>query len=73
MRTGEVLEYELSEGLVGQESWFVAEPWSTGEDEGVVMMQGLDAKKEKGGWPLTIDQESTDQEWMICLLCYSIV
>ena len=49
VRTGDVLEYELPDGLFGQEPWFVAEPWSTGEDEGVVMMQGLDANKEKGG------------------------
>ena len=48
VKTAEVLEYALPDGLFGQEPWFVPEPWAADEDAGLVMMQGLDTNQEKG-------------------------
>ena len=48
VRTGEMQQYPLPAGFYGQEPVFLQRPGTTGEDEGVVLLQGLDANQNKG-------------------------
>ena len=48
VRTGAVTEYSFPEGVYPQEPWFVASPDAVNEDDGVLLMQGLDGRIEKG-------------------------
>ena len=46
--TGATLEYPLPAGFYGQEPVFLQRPGTSGEDEGVLLVQGLDANQNKG-------------------------
>ena len=46
--TGETVEYPLPPGFYGQEPVFLQRPGTSGEDEGVLLVQGLDANQNKG-------------------------
>ena len=46
--TGEVIRMELPDGLFPTEPIFVADPEGTEEDDGVILMSGVDGDKEKG-------------------------
>ena len=48
VRTGVVTEYSFPEGVYPQEPWFVASPDSVNEDDGVLLLQGLDGRIQKG-------------------------
>lgn len=48
MDTGEELEYLLPEGMFVQEPQFVASPGAVAEDDGVILAQGFDGRKQKG-------------------------
>ena len=46
--TGEVIRKELPDGLFPTEPIFVVDPEGTEEDDGVILMSGVDGDKEKG-------------------------
>ena len=46
--TGEVIRKELPDGLFPTEPIFVADPVGTEEDDGVILMSGVDGGREKG-------------------------
>ena len=46
--TGEVIRKELPDGLFPTEPIFVADPNGTEEDDGLILMSGVDGGKEKG-------------------------
>ena len=46
--TGEIVRKELPDGLFPTEPIFVADPEGTEEDDGVILMSGVDGGKEKG-------------------------
>ena len=48
VETGEVIRKELPDGLFPTEPIFVADPTGTEEDDGVILMSGVDGGKEKG-------------------------
>ena len=48
VETGETLEAELPNGVFPTEPIFIASPGSSTEDDGVVLMSGLDGKQGKG-------------------------
>ena len=48
VRTGEMQQYPLPSGFYTQEPVFLQRPGATGEDEGVLLLQGLDANQNKG-------------------------
>ena len=44
---GTYLEYKMPDGLFPQEPWFVESPDATEEDDGVLLVQGVDGIKQK--------------------------
>ena len=46
------MEYPLPAGFYAQEPAFLQRPGTSGEDEGVLLVQGLDANQNKG-WSLS--------------------
>lgn len=48
MDTGEELEYLFPEGMFVQEPQFIASPGAVAEDDGVILAQGFDGRKQKG-------------------------
>jgi len=48
MDTGDELEFLLDEGMFAQEPQFIATPNAVGEDDGVILAQGIDGAKRKG-------------------------
>lgn len=46
--TGVEVEYLLPEGMFVQEPQFIARPNAQGEDDGVILAQGVDGRKQKG-------------------------
>ena len=44
------MTYELGEGEFANEPWFVARPGATEEDDGILLVQGIDGQKTKGDY-----------------------
>ena len=70
--TGATLEYPLPAGFYGQEPVFLQRPGTSGEDEGVLLVQGLDANQNKGpslSHSLCVEQCAGKQcRWCTCHL-----
>ena len=45
---GTYIEYEMPDGLFPQEPWFVERPGATEEDDGVLLVMGVDGVQNKG-------------------------
>ena len=58
--TGAILRYPLPLGFYGQEPAFLQRPGTWGEDEGVLLLQGLDANQNKGG---SLQSKSLCRTW----------
>jgi carotenoid cleavage dioxygenase-like enzyme len=46
--TGVEVEYILPEGMFVQEPQFISKPNAQAEDDGVILAQGIDGRKQKG-------------------------
>ena len=46
--TGETIVCNFPEGMYPQEPIFVASPESSSEDDGILLVQGIDGEQEKG-------------------------
>ena len=54
MDTKEELDHEFPHGMFPQEPIFVPSPDATEEDDGVLLVQGVDAHQEKGNMGSTL-------------------
>ena len=45
---GSYISYEMGEGEFGNEPWFVARPGATEEDDGILLIQGIDGENRHG-------------------------
>ena len=46
--TGKEIEYVFPDGMFAQEPQFIPSPTPTSEDDGVLLVQGVDGTKNKG-------------------------
>ena len=52
--TGKEIEYVFPVGMFAQEPQFIPSPNPTSEDDGVLLVQGVDGTKNKGNDKLTV-------------------
>ena len=52
--TGKEIEYVFPDGMFAQEPQFISSPNPTSEDDGVLLVQGVDGTKNKGNDKLMV-------------------